>query len=208
VHFEGTFAAVGFSLRVRLDGHTSRSLVLAKRGQTEIPLEVLSNEWTKVTPGVHEVVVFATDQRGVVPQNADGRLALDRCRFEIDANGAITLTKDEPAGPLLLSPEGTLHGLASDVPLLQVAGGSPREVVELRIERPDGGTEVHELELTQANPAESPHALFDVTGLQNGDYTFVASTASAYGYAKPRGGVRTSGHAHRVNVNRERVGVE
>jgi hypothetical protein len=161
-----------------------------------------------MTAGVHELVVFARDERGVVPRSAGGELAFDRCRFEIDGDGAVRLPTDVVETAVLLSPEGTLHGAVSDPALLQVAGGSLQGITALQIERPDGGAEVHELSVAQ--DTASPHALYDVSGLQNGDYAFALlppSNASSFG------GVRAGGSEppltrHRFTVNREHAGVE
>lgn len=200
---EGTFVVSSYTLRARLDDHTSRPLVLGKKGRTEIALETLSNEWSAITPGVHEVVVFARDKHGVVPHGPDGALAFDRCRFEIAADGSVAAPSRQDASSVMFSPEGTLHGAASDPAWLQVAVASETELPQLRIERPDGGEEVHELRSERL--ATCRHGLFEVGGLQNGDYTF--------SLVLPVRGERVSPeparvHAHRISVNRERAGTE
>lgn len=200
VHFEGTFAAAGYSLRARLDGHTSRSLVLARKGHTVLPLEQLSNEWVPVTAGDHELVVFVRDRRGVVPVDSDGNLVFDRCRFTISEAGSVVVRPPPAEGLLLLSPEGTLHGDDAHSTLLQVAGNSPSGRGDLQIERPDGGFEVHELDLA-GSAISSRNVRFDVAGLQNGDYAFSVRSISPRDHRQASQGSTQS--VHRISVNRE-----
>lgn len=203
VNLEGTFAAAGYALRARYDGHTSRSLVLARRGRTQLPLEALANEWAPLSVGVHELVVFARDQRGVVPRTPRGALAFEVCRFEIAEDGAIR-SSNRATPAVLLSPEGTLHGAASEATLMQV-GGALGGWVQLRIGRPDGGAEVHELNLDLAGVA-SHAGLFELAPLQNGDYTLVLLPDSTRGEATLAHSAL--GYVQRLTVNREGTGAE
>ncbi len=203
VHLQGAFAARGYTLRARYDGHTSRSLVLAKKGRTQLELDSLSNAWSPVTPGAHELVVFARDEHGVVPLTEQGGVAFDTCRFHIDRSGAVNrvVRHDQP---VLLSPEGTLHGSASDVALMQLGARESLGRMQVHVTRPDSGTETHLLDATGRDGGSPSTALFEVAPLQNGDYTFALSKVAG---STDRGASGTA-HALRISVNHESFGIE
>lgn len=185
VHVEGTFAERGYDLRLRFDAHTSRSLVLAKRGHTEVALSSLANEWDVLTPGVHELVLFARDVRGVVPTGPSGALAYDVCRFSVSEAGRVQALPEQGSTWVLLGPEGTRHGSVAEAAWVQVAGPAPDGAPPpLEVRRPDGGRELHDV----------GRGLFEVSPLQNGDYWF--------GLAASGNGGRE--RALRLSVNRER----
>lgn len=191
----------GYSLRVRYDGHTSRSLVLAKKGYTSVALDRLANEWERVAPGVHELVVFARDQRGIVPMSS-GTPAAQVCRFELTPDGAVRRL-DARDRLLLFSPEGTLHGVKEPV-LMQVGGRAKDGWVQLRLDRPDGGSEVHDLSLAPATKWAT-RGLFEVAPLQSGDYAFVLMAAPT---TRGADATETQGYVQRLSVNRESAGGE
>lgn len=212
VHVEGTFAVRGYELRVRYDAHTSRSLVLAKRGHTELGLSSLGNEWAALTPGVHELVLFARDARGVVPVTATGDLAYDVCRFSVSEAGRVKVLPGQRSEMVLLGPEGTRHGAAAEAAWVQVAskapaansgtaGGSEAAVsfgtavnlgtAVLEVRRPDGGSEAHDITA----------GLFEVSPLQSGDYWFALATAPDRNRAQVGSDIE---RVLRLSVNRER----
>lgn len=170
----------GYTLYARYDGHTPRSLMTGRSAPTEVPLSALSNEWADVEPGVHEVVVFAADAHGTVPRTSDGRWAVSGCRFRVTSNGQVEEVSQHghPAYSFILT-RGTLHG-AKQTNAQVVTWGSERHgahadrrarlpdaPVTVRVGRPDGGYEVHEL-------LPGP---FELAPLQPGDYTFTLHTS-------------------------------
>lgn len=213
VHVEGTFAVRGYDLRVRYDAHTSRSLVLAKRGHTELALSGLANEWASLAPGVHELVLFARDARGVVPVTPSGDLAYDACRFSISETGRVQALPGQRSEVVLLGPEGTRHGSAAEAAWVQVAGKTSGARVEttvvggeiaersatvarpatavLEVRRPDGGSESHDITA----------GLFEVSPLQNGDYWFGLTAIPSPNAERAGGDLERS---LRLSVNRER----
>lgn len=199
VHLEGALRARHYDLRLRYDGHHSRAVVLARRGQTQESLSNLMDEWSDVAEGLHELVVFARDDKGVVPVTPDGQFAYATCRFEVDARGLVRILPPRESNHdlVLLGPEGTLHGQAGDAAVLQVGGELGKGHPRLSVERPDGGREVHEL--TQNS--------LELTPLASGDYRFVLfdgetnAGGSQLGTGRRTG--RTLGYAQSITVNRE-----
>ncbi len=204
---EGRGPPRGHRLRARYDGHTSRPLTESKRMPSAVDLLELTDEWTGISPGVHEVVVFATDVEGVVPQTHDGGLAFTGCRFLINSSGNVEeLPPPRHPAYVLLSPEGTLHGPDAGETLLQI-GVSRRtpgpferdarsldrhdDVVQLVIVRPDEGKEVHAIQ----------SGSFVMAPLEAGDY--VLSLERVPESATSPLTTDALGYEHRITVNPE-----
>lgn len=165
----------GYTLYARYDGHTPRSLLTERSSPTEVPLTALRNEWTEVESGVHEVVLFAADANGIVPRTSQGRWAVSGCRFRVSPNGDVEEVRQHahPAYSFILS-RTTLHGAKQTTAQIvtwwddrqgskRVQPGSLQEApVTVRMGRPDGGYEEHDL---MPGP-------FTLAPLQPGDYTF------------------------------------
>lgn len=194
-------------LEARYDGHTARPLRTRPGTVHYIDVWTLTNEWTGISPEVHEIVVFAADARGVVPQTANGELAFTSCRFRVSDGGDVeALPEPHDQAFVLLGPEGTLHGSDAHEALVQVGAISGRASPHVRrglgldkgaggaqlvVVRPDGGKEAHAL-----GPG-----LFTLAPLRAGDYVLHLEPDRPETTALPSSG--TLGYEHRITVNPE-----
>lgn len=193
----------GYTLYARYDGHTPRSLVTGRSAPIEVPLTALGNEWTEVEPGVHEVLLFLADGQGHVPRTSQGHFAVAGCRFRVSPQGYVEEVRlqERPAYSLILGAT-TLHGAKQTTAHLvtwwndrhtgaSVRSSSPEASATVRVGRPDGGYEAHEV---MPGP-------FELAPLQPGDYTFTlhASEPKTAIVTEPA----TLGYVQRLIVNPE-----